>query len=657
MNPRSLTKSRFKLAMECPTKLYYTGKKEYANQNIDDPFLLALADGGFQVGELAKCYFPGGYEVETLDYQEALNQTNALLQQENVVIYEAAIQFQNLFIRVDVLRKVGDRIDLFEVKAKSFDPGNEAFFNKSGKPSSNWKPYLLDIAFQKYVTCGAFPDLKVKSYLMLADKTALTPTDGLNQKFRFHTVGKRKRVVVSPFLTPQDLDPPILTAVNVDYYCQSIWDDVYDLRGTEVTFAELVEILASHYEQDRQIAPLPSKDCGSCEFYTTPENEKAGLRSGFKECWKQALGWQDKDFGEPTVLDIWNYRSKDKLIAKGALKFSHLEPGDFKAEPDGKPGISPGQRQWMQVEKVQNNDPTCYIDRESLRREMEQWEFPLHFIDFETAAVAIPFNKGRRPYEAIAFQFSHHTVDANGVVAHKGEYLNVTPGVFPNYDFLRALKRELDQDQGTVFRYAAHENSYLNFIYQQICQETQPIPDKEELLEFIRSITHSSGASPGEWKGERDMVDLCELVKRYYYDPAMGGSNSIKKVLPAILNASQFLHEKYSKPIYGASDGIPSRNYKDWTWIHWEEGKVKDPYSLLPKLFTDIDERNNEILLSDSDEIKEGGAAMTAYARLQFEDMSDYERQAICKGLLKYCELDTFAMVLIYEAWREMVGK
>ena len=57
---RYLTKSRFKLAMEYPTKLYYTGKGEYINQDLDDPFLLALAEGGFQVGELAKHYFPGG---------------------------------------------------------------------------------------------------------------------------------------------------------------------------------------------------------------------------------------------------------------------------------------------------------------------------------------------------------------------------------------------------------------------------------------------------------------------------------------------------------------------------------------------------------------------------------------------------------------------
>ncbi len=52
------TKSRFRLALECPTKVYYgANKTKYANQNLDDPFLMALAEGGYQVGELANFIF------------------------------------------------------------------------------------------------------------------------------------------------------------------------------------------------------------------------------------------------------------------------------------------------------------------------------------------------------------------------------------------------------------------------------------------------------------------------------------------------------------------------------------------------------------------------------------------------------------------------
>ena len=58
-----LTKSRFKLAVECPRKLYYSGKAEYGNTKQEDTFLQALADGGFQVGELARRLYPGGIEV------------------------------------------------------------------------------------------------------------------------------------------------------------------------------------------------------------------------------------------------------------------------------------------------------------------------------------------------------------------------------------------------------------------------------------------------------------------------------------------------------------------------------------------------------------------------------------------------------------------
>jgi len=80
---------------------------------------------------------------------------------------------------------------------------------------------------------------------------------------------------------------------------------------------------------------------------------------------------------------------------------------------------------------------------------------------------------------------------------------------------------------------------------------------------------------------------------------------------------------------------------------------VKDPYKLLPKMFEDVSDK--DFILLSNDEVRDGGAAMTAYAMLQFTEMSDYERNEIKKALLKYCELDTFAMVMIYEGWKDMV--
>ena len=654
MKKKYLTKSRFKLALECPTKMYYDGNSQYANQNIEDSFLLALADGGFQVGELAKCYIPGGHEVFTHDHEEAVRQTLELLKQDQVVIYEAAFRFGSLFVRVDILRKDKERIELIEVKAKSIETASaKHLFNKDGMINSKYKPYVYDAAFQKYVLKAALPQYEIAAFLMMTDKSSLCPTDGLNQKFKLvKDPSGRKRVTVSPALTADDLVTPILSRVNVDAACEMIYSEKFG--PSELGFVEYVDYLADFCWRDEKIQTAPSSVCGKCEFRATETEAAAGLKNGFQECWRDCLGWTEADFAEPTVLKLWDFRQKDKFIRNGRIKLSSFTEADVKLKSDGKPGLSGTERQWLQIQKVQNGDATHWIDTVHMSQVMASWVYPLHFIDFETSMAAIPFNKGRHPYEGVAFQFSHHVVHEDGRVEHRGQYLNAKPGFFPNYDFIRHLKCELEQDEGSIFRYAAHENTYLNFIYRQLLEEQNPIEDREELCRFIQSITSSPKKNAVQSTGKRSMIDMCELVKRYYFDPAMNGSNSIKHVLPAILNSSRFLQEKYSQPIYGAIGGIPSLNFTDWRWIKVEDGRVLDPYKLLPRMFQDVSEKDFAIL-SDDDELREGGGAMTAYVRMQFEEMSDYERAELSKALLKYCELDTLAMVMIYEAWREMI--
>ena len=149
--PQRLTKSRFSLGLDCPTKLYYAADVRYANQSADDPFLAALAEGGYQVGELAKAYFPGGIEIMATAVDEAVAETQRYLQQDTVTLFEAAIEFQNCLVRVDVLVKVGSTIELYEVKAKSFDSTAGADFQrKDGGIRPEWKSYLYDVAFQKW---------------------------------------------------------------------------------------------------------------------------------------------------------------------------------------------------------------------------------------------------------------------------------------------------------------------------------------------------------------------------------------------------------------------------------------------------------------------------------------------------------------------------
>ncbi|ODS32089.1 MAG: hypothetical protein SCARUB_02796 [Candidatus Scalindua rubra] len=610
-SPFYLTKSRFKSALECPTKLYYTGKDVYANTMEEDEFLMALAEGGFQVGELAKYYHPGGYDITSSEYKEPLEETNKLLQQENVILYEPAIQFENFFIRVDVLVKTGNRIDLIEVKAKSFK-SREEFFSKKGFIDSHWRPYLYDVAFQKWVTEQAFPEWEITPYLMLADQNKRTSVDGLNQLFMVEKNAKgRKSVKVNEDITKELLGDEILVKVNVSNLIQMIWDgkDIDPAKKSiedQRDFADRARLYAKYYKDDERYPITLGLKCKHCEFNN---GSKPELKSGFEECWESV--YPNFNPNEPHLFDIWNFRKSAKLIDKGLIYQKDIYEGESVNE------LNP--RQLLQVEKTVNRSNTEDIKTE-LFAEMESWDFPLHFIDFETSMVAIPFYKGRHPYEQIAFQFSCHTLYEDGKIEHV-EWIKTEQGKFPNYCFVKALKSVLDKDEGTIFRYAAHENTVLRQIQEQMIDDNEE--RFEEWIEWIESITEwKDEDTKGEFKGERNMVDMLKLIRDYYYHPAMGGSNSIKAVLPAIFSTSEFIKNRYQKPV---GHGI---NLKDM--ILWEmnnaEGIPYDPYKLLPNKYDELDLSQEEILFEGGN-IQDGAGALIAFGKMQFTAMGATKEQ------------------------------
>ena len=115
-----LSKSDFKVAHSCGTKLWYK-KKGYPTSNDQNEYMKMLADGGFMFGKLAMLLFPEGIEV-TGSMQEAIASTESLLANNtNIVLFEPAISFNNQLVRVDVLQKIGNEIKVIEVKSKSFD--------------------------------------------------------------------------------------------------------------------------------------------------------------------------------------------------------------------------------------------------------------------------------------------------------------------------------------------------------------------------------------------------------------------------------------------------------------------------------------------------------------------------------------------------------
>lgn len=666
---RYLSKSRFKLAYTCPAKLYFHERPgKYGNLLRENAFLEALAGGGFQVGALAKLHFQDGIDLEGVATEDAILRTRELLTQDRVTVFEAALVSGPFLVRVDVLVKEGTRVSLLEVKSKSHD-FSEGFFKKRGTGlASAWEPYLVDVAYQTWVARKAYPAWSVEPYLMLPDKAARASVDGLHQCFRLDPRDPRAGTVhVRAGLRLKDLGDPVLRSVGVDREVEYLLRE--HMFPGERKLPEYAAYLAEHHAAGTRGASVISAQCKGCEFRIPLGGRAPDVASGFEECWREAGKLAPADAGRPLIFDLWRARS-EAWLEQGLVFLDQLQEEDL--QPKARPavgeeaGLSTAQRQWIQVQKSTSREETPFVDRAGLEELFARVHFPLHCIDFETTTVALPFHRGRRPYEQIAFQFSHHVLFEDGRVAHVDQHLDARAGVFPNFDFVRKLRASLAGDRGTVFRYADHENTVLRQIRRQL--ETTPPEDARELIAFIDEMTRPNAEERklGASEGTRAMLDLKELVVRHYYHPRMGGSNSIKKVIPAVLGESLVLQERYAHPTYGRGLATPSLNFDAIAWIERDaRGRVRDPYKRLPPIFKDLDQSwfaGDEPLFAAGDgalegqAIDDGGAAMTAWSRMQFTEMGELERSAIQEALLKYCELDTLSMVWLLEYWRSLIA-
>lgn len=711
---RLFTKSAFKQALFCPASLYYYYDcEQYANQMNEDDFLQALAEGGQQAGDLAKVYYDVKPEadIKTLEYEPALEQTIELFKRDEVNIAEAAFRWKDCFVRADIIEKKGKHINLIEVKAKSWD-NKDSFWGKTKRlentTNKDFREYVYDIAFQKYVIQNYLgPEYTVTAYLMMADKTVVSDApQGVNQYFRVvkkkGSEGRKDSVEIVRENGAETLRgfTHVLKPIYVDDICQKVIDGMTDEQEQKderegymggYKFKEFVDKMADLYVNHRQFKAKEIKlkgDCFKCPFQS---NEKTPeMLDGKKECWKKAANFSENDFARPSVGDLWCGLSggrsyKDELVKKGIYYLEGVSKKDIcpKESRTTYPGLSPFERRLLQIGLATENEDLLapfkdnlhdgvYLDVPALRSLMKPesadkgWRYPYHMIDFETTAVALPFYEGMHPYENVAFQFSHHIIHEDGTIEHAGQYINTEKHNFPNFEFARYLKEELEKDNGTIFRYATHENSILRSIYRQL--EASQEEDRQELMSFIDSITYY-GEGKSRVHGSRDMVDLLEIVKSYYYHPLMKGSNSIKAVLPAILNSSKAIKDKYSRPIYGKE--IHSENYTPDEAIAWikvgPDEKVENPYKHLDTIASFLEVSPEELEEFDTakqmdetvakqmgESVANGGAALAAYTKLQFAD--EVCTKALEKALLRYCELDTMSMVFIWEYFHEMTG-
>jgi hypothetical protein len=628
-----LSKSDFKVARTCATKLYYR-KLGYPSRLQDDDYLQFLADGGYMIETIAKLCEPEGVPIGFDDGPEvaAENTLVALNTNERVVLFEATLISGNKIARVDILKKKGPVFHLIEVKAKSVDTSTSEnpFRGKRGGIRSEWQPYLEDVAFQVGVLRELFPKNDIIPYLCLTDRSKTTSIDQIFAKFQLirpkHDNRQFCRPAVSYIGDVAELrTEPFLSILDVSAEVEELLPEV-DKTSREFE--------ASIRNGLTKIIVKPNVKCRKCEYRFVANADPAQTKwdkEGFRECWGELADQ------EPSVLDYyhvssinrgpptlggWGQGLVDALISRGLARLSDVEEADL-VKTDGTPGPL-NIRQRIQRECTNNGREYFAPD---LRKRLGSLKYPLHFIDFETSRIAVPYHARMHPYDQVAFQWSCHTLRDKDAGLEHAEWINVVDA-FPNFAFARALMECLGT-QGTFLIWSNHENSVLNEIR---CQMAAYNHKDDDLAHWLTTVVKFDGhPSP-------NMVDMCDIAKCCYFHPKMRGRLSLKFVLPAVWESDEPLHSAF--PQYYKRDS---------------NGGLMNPYQTLPPLPFGNPDVEDEM---DTDEVvTEGTGAMRAYQEMLYGLHRDNGpiKEQWRRLLLQYCELDTAAMVIVWRHWTSSV--
>ncbi len=651
---KTLSKSRFKLALECPTKVYYSLDKHYVNANDSNDLLKSLAFGGFQVGELAKAMYraedPDAIEIEG-NQTTQISQTLNLITRESVTLFEPTFLDDNLLARIDILKKRGRVIDVIEVKSIGWDRHTYSLVGKTARSdplTPAWRSYVFDLAFQHFLLSRRLPELlgtndfELRPWLLLLDKNARSSVAGLSFQFPIVGEGRHARAVTSASFDVSSLTEPLLIPVAAsDAVSLVLKNHTSRRKQSNVDFEALIRKTASAIRNDERIAPIVSAQCKSCEFYTTTTTSLQ--KSGWMECMTHHFQTTEVPRREDSVFALYRTGPVDDLVARGRLWLRDISADELpEADPDTQ-AITLERRHRLQRAEAIGKSESIHINIAAIAAALRSFKFPLHFIDFETARPALPYYIGHHPYQTILFQFSHHVMEEDGSIRHASEFLQYDPNTSPNIDAVRALKSALGADNGTVLHWYHHERTVLREIAEEI--ETLQPRDAQDLLQFLATL--------GMQKGAGRLVDFGRLMEEQVFLAGTQGSSSMKRFLPAVLNSSKFLQDKYSRPIYG-TQLISSKNFRQMTWITTDDTAIRDPYHLLKPIFQDanLSEALDALEQTEGPVVANGAAAMMAYESL-IEGKCD--EPSLSNELKRYCELDTLGMVFVAEWIYELV--
>jgi hypothetical protein len=598
-----LSKSDFKVARNCPTKLYYR-KHSYPSNKDENPYLEFLADGGYMIETIAKLLFREGREIDFDSSENAFTKTMAALNGGDATLFEATLIFQNLLARVDILEKTGNRIRLIEIKAKGFNSEEEGvnpFRGARGGILAEWREYLEDVAFQTHILQNLFPEASIESCLCLVDKAVICDADAVFDKFLLTPPDKSKSS--KTFNRPQITFIGDVEALRRHSFLKIV--DVSDEVAELSADIRLAIEQFSHSVSGREPTRIPAQlgvRCKKCEYH------KGSEKNGFRECWGHLSD------PVPHLLDLYrvdalgkNGGTATRMIEEGRCALLDVSKSDLRGRLKNRQAI---QLEWSAKKRE-------FIDSR-LQSRLGKCVYPLNFVDFETSRLAVPYHAGMRPYEQVCFQWSCHTIPAPGLDLEHKAWINLVDA-YPNFEFAESLMDAV-KGGGTFFVWSPFERTALREIHEQM---NKYHPKDRRLAKWLNGMVDDAGP----------IVDLCELAKEFYFHPLMNGSLSIKDVLPAVWFESELV-----------------RNHP---WFqdylrYGENARLLEPYQTLEAL--PFGENNGD---EAAEVVREGTAAMRTYQEMLYGlRKADV---AYCNAkknlLLNYCKLDTAAMVMIWMHW------
>ncbi|MGB7201805.1 MAG: DUF2779 domain-containing protein [Pyrinomonadaceae bacterium] len=209
------------------------------------------------------------------------------------------------------------------------------------------------------------------------------------------------------------------------------------------------------------------------------------------------------DLPEYTIFDI-SYLKNEKrreLLEQNIVAITDV-PDDFP--------LSGKQRK--QVAAAKSGE--VVIEHDEIKKRMDTWEYPLHFLDYETFSYAIPQFDGVKPFQQMCFQYSLHTIDAPGAELRQSEYLARNGEANPPLKLAEHLRQAMSGGIGTVFVW------YEAFEKTRNTEMAGMFPEFKDFFDEVNAKT----------------VDLMKIfADRLYIHPDFKGRSSIKKVLPVLV--------------------------------------------------------------------------------------------------------------------------